>query len=444
VSPADSPAPPMVIAAVEETNLSFKSSAAIPASEPVDLEPAPAMSAPAESEENVHQQRLRQGFEEQAGHRQARLRDPAWQHDQRQLEQRIRADAATIAGYWHNEGLSALEVANLLDIPPRTLRHWRHELDIGRLQGKALGRPHARCTPEQGQTVIRFLHQHGPWVGVPTLTGAFAAAPRAELRDLLRVFRHLWASQHPREIQVLHWHQVGTVWAMDFTKVMQPIDERFPYIFAVRDLASGFQLAWQPVLDMTTATAQAELELLFTVYGAPLVLKSDNGSAFRADGLKAFLRRWQVWPLYSPPGQPGYNGAIEASIGSLKTRTKYQAYRNGHLGAWTSADLDSARASANAVARPRGGRGPTPAQAWEPRRPPTWAERAALAVLVHHGEAEIRGQQGIAVEASLDHYTQAALHRRVLTQVLVERSYLSITRRRIPQQFFGQKTANIW
>jgi transposase InsO family protein len=427
----------------EQAILSVVPNEAIPASATVDSEPAPVMPALPEPNESVHQQRLRQGLEEQAGHRQTPVRDPAWQHDQRQLEQRIRAEAALIAGHWHNEGLAALEVANLLDLPPRTLRHWRHELDIGRLQGKALGRPHARCTPEQGQTVIRFLHQHGPWVGVPTLTGAFAATPRAELRDLLRVFRHLWASQHPLETQILHWHQVGTVWAMDFTKVMQPIDERFPYVFAVRDLASGFQLAWQPVLDMTTPTAQAELELLFTIYGAPLVLKSDNGSAFRAEGLKAFLRRWQVWPLYSPPGQPGYNGAIEASIGSLKARTKYQAYRNGHLGAWTSADLHGARESANAVARPRGGRGPTPAQAWESRRPATWAERAALAALVHQGEEEIRRQEGIAVEASLDHYTQAALHRRVLTQVLVERSYLSITRRRIPQQFFGQKAANI-
>jgi hypothetical protein len=42
-----------------------------------------------------------------------------------------------------------------------------------------------------------------------------------------------------------------------------------------------------------------------------------------------------------------------------------------------------------------------------------------------------------------DHYEEAALYRRVLTQVLVERGLLTMTRRRIPQKFFGQKVAII-
>src|SRR5262249_53278162 len=37
------------------------------------------------------------------------------------------------------------------------------------------------------------------------------------------------------------------------------------------------------------------------------------------------LVSWQVFPLFSPPRTPSYNGACEASIGTLKKRTDRQA-----------------------------------------------------------------------------------------------------------------------
>jgi transposase InsO family protein len=278
---------------------------------------------------------------------------------------------------------------------------------------------------------------------VPALRTEFATAARAELRDLLRLFRLLWTEAHPRYRHQLTWHQVGAVWAIDFAKVSRLIDGISPYVLAVRDLASGMQLAWRAVADLTHATVQAELRLLFTIYGAPLVLKSDNGSAFRAEEQKRFLQRWAVWPLYSPPGQPGYNGAIEASIGSLKRRTEFEAFRQGHAGVWTAGDLEAARELANASGRWRGPAGASPRALWEERRPPSQWERARFAQAVKQEEEAVRLQEAIDPGVALQHYEQAALHRRVLTQVLVEHGLLTITRRRIPQTFFGQKVANI-
>jgi transposase InsO family protein len=395
-------------------------------------------------EEHVHRERVRQTLSGRGRRPRAKRRDRDAQREQRQRERLVRAETAALVSAWQEQGVPKREIADLLDCPARTLRHWQHQFQTGRLEATPLGRPHLHCTVNQSQAVIRFLHNHGPWVGMPTLTGAFGGLPAAELRDLLRVFRHLWVHEHPRERCVLQWHRPGTVWAMDFTKVAQPIDGIYPYVFAVRDLASGMQLAWRPVLDLEAATAQAELELLFTIHGAPLVLKSDNGSAFLAESTKNKLGRWQVMPLYSPPGQPGYNGAIEASIGSLKKRTQHAAYLAGHAGYWTSADLDHAREMANQIARPRGGHGPTPEQMWESRRPPTLDERTAFIAAARRQENHVRALDGIALEAPLDHYEQAAVHRRVLQQVLVESGLLTITRRRITQTFYGQKVANIW
>jgi Integrase core domain len=405
-----------------------------------EAQPAAAACGP---DEHSHRERLRQSMNGRGRRPRVQRRDRSCQRAQRQRERVVRAESAALASAWQDQGVPVRDIATLLDCPARTLRHWQHQLSADRLQAHPLGRPHLHCTAAQSQAVVRFLHDHGPWVGMPTLSGAFGGLPAAELRELLWVFRHLWAGQHPRESNVLHWHQVGAVWAMDFTKVQCAIDGIYPYVFAVRDLASGMQLAWRPVLDLQAATAQAELEVLFTIHGAPLVLKSDNGSAFRAASTKAQLGRWQVWPLYSPPGQPGYNGAIEASIGSLKKRTQHAAYLACHAGAWTTADLDRARELANQVARPRGATGPTPQEAWQSRRPPSLAERAAIAPDVGRLEEQIRIQTGIAPQTPLDHYQQAELHRRVLQQVLVERGLLTITRRRLPQTFYGQKVANI-
>src|SRR5207249_1431624 len=116
---------------------------------------------------------------------------------------------------------------------------------------------------DQADGVIGFLHSHGPYVGIPTLRATFPSLARAELADLLGCYRHLWRAAHPRLQAVLHWQRPGSVWAMDFTEVRQPIDAYYRYVFAVRDLASGFQLAWRPVPDLTLSAALPELTLLF-------------------------------------------------------------------------------------------------------------------------------------------------------------------------------------
>jgi transposase InsO family protein len=155
--------------------------------------------------------------------------------------------------------------------------------------------------------------------------------------------------------RVLHWPVAGRVWAMDFAEpsccpggVLPPIDGRYPYLLAVRDLASGYQLCWLPVAAAAAAVTCQVLANLLAVFGAPLVVKENNGSPFRAEQTKGFLAGVGVHFLFSPPCWPGYNGAIEAAIGSLKSRTQQQASAHGHADYWTWADAAAARQQANA------------------------------------------------------------------------------------------------
>ena len=55
------------------------------------------------------------------------------------------------------------------------------------------------------------------------------------------------------------------------------------------------------------------------------VVKTDNGSHFMASKVREPLAVTNITHLLSPPMTPRYNGAQEASIGSLKTRAMHIA-----------------------------------------------------------------------------------------------------------------------
>ena len=85
-----------------------------------------------------------------------------------------------------------------------------------------------------------------------------------------------------------------------------PIDGVDHAALAVRDLASGVQLAWQPVPDQTAAPAAAVLKSLIDQHGPPLVLKSDNGSAFLSETFAKVLAEHEIVWLPSPARMPWY------------------------------------------------------------------------------------------------------------------------------------------
>ena len=237
----------------------------------------------------------------------------------------------------------------------------------------------------------------------------------------------------------------GRVWALDFAEPSQrgslttlpPVDGVFTYLLAVRDLASGYILAWLPLPEMTAELLLPILRQLFRRHGPPPVLKWDNGSAFRAEAIKHFLEETGVIPLYSPPQWPRYNGAIEAGIGSLKTRTDLRAARQGNLGGWTSDDLAAAVFEANTVVRYRAN---SPADAWTARTPIDSSERVSFQLSTERHRFIERREQKLDMQEHLDHWRYSALDRNAVRRALVEHGYLLFGRRRIPLIVRGKKT----
>ena len=80
--------------------------------------------------------------------------------------------------------------------------------------------------------------------------------------------------------------------------------------------------------------------------GAPLVLKSDNGSAFIASLTQLALTGPAVVQLSCLRPAPEYNnGELEPSNGTLKDSTHCAALWEGHPSRWTSHNLDRSTVS---------------------------------------------------------------------------------------------------
>jgi transposase InsO family protein len=374
----------------------------------------------------------------------------AGQRRQRQLERNVRHDAVDFCLRLKDLGGNCAEAAELLHISARTLRQWDHDSRCGNIEVVPLGRPATRAAVAERQAVLEFVKKADHRVGVPALHTAFPTLGRNELADLLARRRQTVRDRYHQTIHVLHWQQPGRVWAIDFAEPsllgascsLPPVDGLYPYVLAVRDLASGYQLAWLPIKDATAETTQSALAHLFEVHGAPLVLKLDNGSAFRAEALKDFLREKSVIELYSPPHRPSYNGSIEAAIGSMKRHTEQQAAWAGHPGRWRSADLAAALEDANRH-HPRRLDGLTPAEAWAARTQITGVERTCLELALESERLTARCEMKLTMTENLDHWLGAVVDRLAISRALVGRGYLLFRRRCIPLTINNAKVANI-
>ena len=404
-----------------------------------------ASEAPAAWQEKEHVSRLQEHCRSAARPTaQVRRRRSAQRQPRHILEQTLRGNVVEFCQWTQQGGLSLPQTAELLHLSPRTLRHWQQLLQGSLVMPAPLvGRPLELSARPERQVVLDLLKQLGPDTSLAFLREHFPTVARAELEDLLRRYRRVCARRYPPSLNVLQWTTPGAVWAMDFTEAPTAIDGKYPYLFAVRDLASGRQLLWQPVAAENAQQTRFYLAMLFTLHGAPLVVKSDNGSAFRDEGVQALVASAGAILLYSPPRTPRYNGAIEASIGAMKKRTERQAAYLGRVGQWTAEDAAAAQAEANAAPRSGDRRGPSRQELWQARRRLTQEERGLLQQTVARLRPQERFKEGLTQEGPWTAAEERQIDRQAVCHALVEHGYLLFSRRRIPLPITSWKTANI-
>jgi transposase InsO family protein len=175
---------------------------------------------------------------------------------------------------------------------------------------------------------------------------------------------------------------------------------------ALVGLSKHTLFSWKKKFDRLGPAVCDLLRALAAAHDAPLVLKVDNGSAFRSHEVRAWAHAVGTLLLYSPPRYPRYNGSIEASIGALATRAHHGAAAAGHPEYWTTDDVERARAHGNLMLRTGGRRSPTAAQRWHDSRRITATERRRFgahytAAIAHQHDGATRVQQRTAIVDTL-------------------------------------------
>lgn len=359
------------------------------------------------------------------------------QMPRRMAEATVRARAVALCDELATQGQRRCRVAGGLGVTRHTVTRWSRAMRHC-TPPPLRGRPCCESPPAERLAVLELLEHEGPHLGLPTLRALFPAMPRCELAELQADYRALFRATHVRTTETLTWHKPGRVWAVDHAHPPQPVEDGGAALLSVRDLASGMQLGWQAVADETAETTVAALAALFDEHGPPLVLKSDNGSAFKSEAVQTLLAQQRVLWLPSPPRTPQYNGACEASNGQEKRRSAFFAAQRGCDDDWTTADLEHARWQGNCLVRPHGHLGPTHGELWEQRQPIQPLERDKLAEAVAKHRARVLNELGPDDQHHHHHVLRQAVRR-----ALLELGLLTITRRSIPLPLNSKKRDRI-
>lgn len=375
------------------------------------------------------------GAEADGGDPRARRRDRR-QRARREREGRGRRMVVEHAETAHAAGMGWGDIAQGLQVPERTLRNWRKWSKTPPAPQRR-GRPCLQVAASRRNEAYRLLRLMGPQIGLPALRALLPDLPRATLQEQLARYRRWWRRKHRTDGSKLKWLTPGAVWAMDFTETPFKIDARHRYLFSVRDLATHCHLCWAPVASERADDVIPLLANLFAEHGPPLVMKSDNGSAFIAEDTRELFDLQQIAVLYSPPRQPKYNGALERSNTTMKSWTAASAAAAGHPLHWTSADLEQALRNANELSRPWGHQGPSPQEAWNNRERLGAAQREALLAALDAQRPVSRKQLGFDKLAPGE--LTAADHRQIdriaLALVLQHLGHLQLTPiQRAPQK----------
>jgi transposase InsO family protein len=213
-------------------------------------------------------------------------------------------------------------------VTPRTVHNWKRAEAPGATPARPPGRPktapevHARAREiVRAVLVERATHD----LGEAALRKAHPTIPIRALREALKVekaARAERAAKHAEEARVSTTvHAVGAVWVLDGTHTGR--EPQGPEVAAevARDVASGLFLPMKVGKKAGAIEIVWFLEMLRRLVGAvPLVLVTDNGSAYRSILFAAYLWIHGVIHLRSLPRTPQHNPFAERGIRTVKLR----------------------------------------------------------------------------------------------------------------------------
>lgn len=212
-------------------------------------------------------------------------------------------------------GWSCRRLTRAIGLPRSSVLRWTTRLRRGEVAVQPSRRKTGPADPAVLDAAMAALH-HGAHRsrGAPALWHLWRdGLSRRDFERRIRDHRLSLQREQRASLCRIGWPQPGAVWAMD------PAQYGRLQWNLVGDLASRFRFDLLVAPDMPASRIGMQLRTLFDHFGAPLVLKRDNGSNLMHVLIDGLLDEYGVLALTSPPYYPRYNGAIEYAQREIKT-----------------------------------------------------------------------------------------------------------------------------
>lgn len=228
-----------------------------------------------------------------------------------ELRQALRLKVARRLAEADRRSIDLHEVAKALGVSERTLRNWR---SFG-LKAKKQGRPahDGEISAVARIRIFELMKKHGApgWRKIAAeLNGETPV--RLVQRYVAEYKAMLRKKAAPRSRTDVNGKNV--MWSIDGAFMQRGKRNKHQVI---KDRGTKKLIARRSY-SSKSADVVGFLEDIRLKDGLPLVLSSDNGSAYKCKSLCSYLKRWQVVHLRSLPRTPQHNGAEERSIRELK------------------------------------------------------------------------------------------------------------------------------
>ncbi len=202
---------------------------------------------------------------------------------------------------------------------------WQQRDDLDDLKPVPKNRPRTTPPEELSRALNTTLHYNiwgGQKLSAYLLQNGFCYLSPATLN---RIKKYLGQVLKARDLKIpvsYEFINSGDAWSLDFLEFTWGLHKLF--VLVIIDDYSRYLLNWTITTKATAALVQELLKETFMIFGAPKVLKSDNGPQFREE-LASYLKKMQIEHYPSPYRQPEYNGKTERQNKELRFAVKRAA-----------------------------------------------------------------------------------------------------------------------
>lgn len=134
--------------------------------------------------------------------------------------------------------------------------------------------------------------------------------------------------KNPTKVQIHSWEFPKEPWSRVH------IDYAGPFLNSYFLIVVDAYTKWLEVIPTTTITATATINILkklFTTFGLPITVVSDNGRQFRSEEMMNYLKENGVQSKFTAPFHPATNGQAERYVQTFKNKLKSMQNEPGTL-----------------------------------------------------------------------------------------------------------------